>query len=181
MLPTDLLEEEFTHADYQKEDFRDFKNLLLITEESGQLTGIYQSKYKYFSAMYIGLPDEYIARSFSARAYMSVKYADGTQGYIYAQFDRENNSRSAYNVAKDCVAANEQGGVLNDYIVYTANLEISDTSQTEWSFDTDIYSVCINGVWISAKGTEVEIGLETYTVTYYFDRETNKLTLSYSA
>ena len=181
MLPTDVFEEAFTHVDYQKEGFIDFKELLLITEESEQLKGIYQSNYKYYTGMYIDMPNEYIARSFSARAYMSVNYADGTKGYIYSNFDEENNSRSAYNVAKACLAANEQGGVLNDYIVYTANLEISDTSQTEWSFDTEIYSVCLNGVWISEEGAEVQIGANCYTITYQFDKETNKLTLSYSS
>ena len=131
--------------------------------------------------MYIGLPDEYIARSFSARAYLSVNYANGTKGYIYTDFNEENNSRSAYKVAKDCVESNEQGGVLNDYIVYTANLEISDISQIEWSFETEIYSVCVNGVWIAEKGSEVQIGTKIYTITYQFDKETNKLTLSYSS
>ena len=44
--------------------------------------------------------------SLAARAYVTITYADGTQGTVYSSFDSQNNVRSMYQTATNLVAGN---------------------------------------------------------------------------
>ena len=46
---------------------------------------------------------------YTARAYVLVEYADGTQAYVYSEFDEENHIRSMYDVASAAIVDNAAG------------------------------------------------------------------------
>ena len=46
---------------------------------------------------------------YTARAYVLVEYADGTQAYVYSEFDKENHVRSMYDVASAAIVDNAAG------------------------------------------------------------------------
>ena len=46
---------------------------------------------------------------YTARAYVLVEYADGTQAYVYGEFDEENHVRSMYDVASAAIVDNAAG------------------------------------------------------------------------
>ena len=46
---------------------------------------------------------------YTARAYVLVEYADGTQAYVYSEFDEETHIRSMYDVASAAIADEETG------------------------------------------------------------------------
>jgi hypothetical protein len=130
--------------------------------------------------MYLNISETYIARAISARAYLKVRYADGTTSYLYSDYDEQKNSRSAFEVALACVESGETGTILEDYIAKTANLVLSDTTKQSWTFEEDISSVCVNGVWIKNSGSSVLVGDKEYVITYTYDSDNKTLTLSYS-
>lgn len=179
--PTDLIaNNEFNHISCSSSsDFRDFKNLSVYDKAAEQLGALYDSKYLYYTGMYINIPETYIAREFSARAYLNIRYADGTNRYIYADYNEEKNSRSTFEIALSCIESGETGTILEDYISKTANITITDTTKQSWVFEEDIYSVCVNGIWVSEEGSSISIANEEYLITYIYDSATKTLTLSY--
>lgn len=180
--PTDLIVDgAFTHADCgSSSDFKDFKNLTAYDKAEEQLTGIYDSKYLYYTGMYIDISEEYMARAFSARAYLEIRYADGSADYVYSDYDQERNSRSPYAVALACKENGETGSIVDEYITKTANLTLTDTTKQTWSMEEEVRSVCVNEVWIAKEGSTVVIGEEEYLVSYVYDGKTKMLTLSYA-
>ena len=181
-LPTDVIvEKEFNHQNYQAlSDFLDFSNLSVYGKAAEQVGQAYNADYSYYRAMCLNISETYIARAISARAYLKVRYADGTTSYLYSDYDEQKNSRSAFEVALACVESGETGTILEDYIGKTANLVLSDTTKQSWTFEEDISSVCVNGVWIKNSGSSVLVGDKEYVITYTYDSDNKTLTLSYS-
>lgn len=155
-------------------------NSLSEAAAKAALAAAYSNEYTYFTGTITNLKEANFARRFSARAYVKVTYTDGKVSYFYSEYDETNNARSAYDVAVAAKAAGETGVAFDKYIDQTEDLTITDVNTTEYEITTKITSVRVNGVWVSATvGAKVKIGDKQYNVTYGYDEENGKLTLTF--
>ena len=113
LAPTDYIENKnFTLDDYQEGSMYQQSAVNTITE--GDLT--------YFYVTMTHVKATNIAREFSARVYVEISYDDGTTGYLYSNYSKVDNSRSAYEVAK--AAYNDEklyAGKDDEYVTRVKN------------------------------------------------------------
>ncbi len=89
-----------------------------VVQKSRWATENVEGVYSYRGAYY-ALEDSKASfnTSYSATAVLIFNYADGSVGYLYADFDATQNSRSLYQVATAAVAAGLTGNTMLDHIV----------------------------------------------------------------
>ena len=91
LAPTDYIENKaFTLDDYQEGSM--YKQPAQNTMEGAELTHFYVTM--------THLKATNMAREFSARVYVEISYDDGSTGFVYSNYTKVDNSRSAYEVAK---------------------------------------------------------------------------------
>ena len=114
VIPTDLLDGELTLAN----GTAGFVTLENMVEKDG-------AYHAYITLTNIKL--ENFQREFSARAFFTVKYADGTNATVATAYDEEKNSRSIYEVAVKAYNSGKYGenAVLKYYLDNTVNVAIS--------------------------------------------------------
>lgn len=117
ILPEDLRNnKEITLANFSAEN----KEILKIANEGNEFAkGVNVTNfegYGVYTGVITSILPANINRKFSARGYAVIKYSDNTTAIIYTAFGVENNSRSAYEVAKLAKAAGETGAALDYYI-----------------------------------------------------------------
>ncbi len=122
---------------------------------------------------------------YSARAYVVINYADGSNGTVYGGYNVADNSRSMYQVALAAKKANEVGAALDYYIQSVGDLVVSENNivgnestvaepavfaegQNTVVIDGEIGSVILNGVKLLNAGSEgnveITVGESTYLV-----------------
>jgi hypothetical protein len=187
IVPTDTLNgKEINHTNFTaNETMLDIAGAKLLSAEAAQKAlseEDYSADNTYYTGTISDLKEANFARKFSARAYIMVTYADGTETYFYSDYDETNNARSAYDVAKAAQVNNETGDAIELYINQTMDLsDITDVDTTEYESATKITSVRVNNVWISATaGAVVKVGEKNYTVTYDYDETNAKLVLTFN-
>lgn len=117
ILPEDLRAgKEITLDNFSAEN----KEILKIANEGNEFAkGVNVTNfegYGVYTGVITSILPANINRKFSARGYAVIKYSDNTTAIIYTAFGVENNSRSAYEVAKAAKEAGETGAALDYYI-----------------------------------------------------------------
>ncbi len=86
-------------------------------------------------------------RDYAARAYVSVKYADGTTDYAYGCFQAENHVRNVYEVATEAYKAGEGSSAQKDVLVGYAN-RIADLTfdGTTFALTTDTIGSAVSAI-----------------------------------
>lgn len=117
ILPEDLRAgKEITLDNFSAEN----KEILKIANEGNEFAKGVNVKgfegYGVYTGVITSILPANINRKFSARGYAVIKYSDNTTAIIYTAFGVENNSRSAYEVAKAAKEAGETGAALDYYI-----------------------------------------------------------------
>ena len=117
ILPEDLRAgKEITLDNFSAEN----KEILKIANEGNEFAKGVNVKgfdgYGVYTGVITSILSANINRKFSARGYAVIKYSDNTTAIIYTAFGVENNSRSAYEVAKAAKEAGETGAALDYYI-----------------------------------------------------------------
>ena len=101
-------------------------------------------------------------RAFSAIAYATVTYADGTTATFATAYNALENSRSIYQVAVEANASGKYAGskVLAEYVGYTVNVQVTEGVVSAYAVEgTEAL------VKYTVSGT-VEEGVATLTVTF---------------
>ena len=117
ILPEDLRAgKEITLDNFSAEN----KEILKIANEGNEFAkGVNVTNfegYGVYTGVITSILPANINRKFSARGYAVITYSDNTTAIIYTAFGVENNSRSAYEVAKAAKEAGETGAALDYYI-----------------------------------------------------------------
>lgn len=117
ILPEDLRAgKEITLDNFSAEN----KEILKIANEGNEFAKGVNVKgfdgYGVYTGVITSILPANINRKFSARGYAVITYSDNTTAIIYTAFGVENNSRSAYEVAKAAKEAGETGAALDYYI-----------------------------------------------------------------
>ena len=171
-----LAKKELTHADLPVGYYVEIPTAIIFDN------GVYNS------AMINISPDQY-AREFSARGFVKVAYTTG-DGYIYTAYNKDQNSRSIFQVA-DRAKSNQLSdgtGTLNEYVGsvadltitssygvtktndnggYTVNAQVSGDTVTV-TLDKAVKAVMINGVrLVMGYGADVKLSGIAYSVSGY--------------
>ena len=171
-----LAKKELTHADLPVGYYVEIPTAIIFDN------GVYNS------AMINISPDQY-AREFSARGFVKVAYTTG-DGYIYTAYNKDQNSRSIFQVA-DRAKSNQISdgtGTLNEYVGsvadltitssygvtktndnggYTVNAQVSGDTVTV-TLDKAVKAVMINGVrLVMGYGADVKLSGIAYSVSGY--------------
>ena len=171
-----LAKKELTHADLPVGYYVEIPTTIIFDN------GVYNS------AMINISPDQY-AREFSARGFVKVAYTTG-DGYIYTAYNKDQNSRSIFQVA-DRAKSNQISdgtGTLNEYVGsvadltitssygvtktndnggYTVNAQVSGDTVTV-TLDKAVKAVMINGVrLVMGYGADVKLSGIAYSVSGY--------------
>lgn len=117
ILPEDLRAgKEITLDNFSAEN----KEILKIANEGNEFAKGVKVKdfedYGVYTGVITSILPANINRKFSARGYAVITYSDNTTAIIYTAFSVENNSRSAYEVAKSAKEHGETGAALDYYI-----------------------------------------------------------------
>ena len=83
-----------------------------------------------YAAAFTNISKAQYNRSFSARGYLLIEYADGNTYYVYTPYSAENNARSIYEVAtkayKDTANGYSNSPVILEYVNKVADVTLSD-------------------------------------------------------
>lgn len=169
--PTDYITDEFTYADITA----DGESCLRIP---CKVFWSQDENIRTFTGVISNILEKNYNRSFSARAYVSVTYEDGSSRTFYSGYDSGANSRSAYGVAcaaladGDSIPSDEAKAVLQNYfdivgidislIVPVAGAKVTDpvvnTESAHYTMDYDW--MCQN-----SKMTETYMDNKGYQIT----------------
>ena len=161
------------------------------------VTGAEEATWTYVAAL-IDIPQTQYNRTVSARGYIVLNYANGTQGYIYTDYVEENHARNIYEVAveakndtenpwyaKNSIVLGYVNGVAD--IVIDNNLNVSSTGEGAYSvtssqsgstvtltLDTAVYALTVNGHRVNLSNEPaIEIGGKLYVISNYSLSDTN--------
>ena len=156
VIPTDLMGETFALNDANAK----YVDLTKTVEVDGEY-------HAYITLTNIKL--ENFQREFSARAFVTVTYADGTTATIASAYDEEKNSRSIYEVAVKAYNSGKYGGneVLKYYLNNAVNVAV-ETNEGVASITTahaydGLKADFVRGYAVS--NVVIEDGEATFTVT----------------
>ena len=117
ILPEDLRAgKEITLDNFSAEN----KEILKIANEGNKFAQNVEvdkfENYGVYTGVITSILPANINRKFSARGYAVITYSDNTTAIIYTAFNKDNHSRSAYEVAKLAKDAGETGAALDYYV-----------------------------------------------------------------
>ena len=107
---------EFTHAYFPTGYYSDIKADLWKTKEGDVWT---------YTAALVNISDTQLARSMSARGYLKIQFTTG-EGYVYTDYNKENNARSIYEVATKAYKEGEKPQAVLDYVDKVADVTIDE-------------------------------------------------------
>ena len=101
---------------------------------------------------------------YTARAYVLVEYADGTQAYVYSEFDEANHVRSMYDVASAAIVDNAAGytdtqkTIIQKYIDGVIDLNgYLELQGRERNYTVSVSDIDANGDYLSPGFIDIHV------------------------